>query len=72
MDGRPVLNDSLFNLPNWLVLKLRIEGEDVIRLDNVEVLYYRHTHDIRRAVVQRDLRFRDRAGARRPCAAGGS
>ena len=72
MDGRLVLNDSLFNLPDLLVLKLRIEGEDAIRLDNVEVLDYRQTHDIRRAVVQRELRFRDRAGARRPCAAGGS
>jgi hypothetical protein len=28
MDGRLVLNDNLFNLPDWLVLKLRIEGED--------------------------------------------
>ena len=27
MRGRPVLNEDLVNLPNWLVLKLRIEGE---------------------------------------------
>ena len=27
MGGRPVLNEDLVNLPNWLVLKLRIEGE---------------------------------------------
>ena len=25
-------NEDLANLPNWLVLKLRIEGEDAIRL----------------------------------------
>ncbi len=60
--GRPVGNEDLVNLPNWLVLKLRIEGEDAIRLDNVEVLDYRHTYDIRSALVQRELRFRDRAG----------
>src|SRR5436305_878558 len=60
--GRPVRNEDLVNLPNWLVLKLRIEGEDTIRFDNVEVLDYRHTYDIRSALVQRELRFRDRAG----------
>ena len=26
LGGRPVLNEDLVNLPNWLVLKLRIEG----------------------------------------------
>ncbi|MET8245057.1 glycosyl hydrolase family 65 protein [Streptomyces sp. NPDC005202] len=61
-DGRPVLNEDLVNLPNWLVLKLRIEGEAAVRFGNVEVLDYRHTYDVRSAVVQRDLRFRDRAG----------
>ena len=27
LGGVPVLNEDLVNLPNWLVLKLRIEGE---------------------------------------------
>jgi trehalose/maltose hydrolase-like predicted phosphorylase len=62
MGGRPVLNEDLVNLPNWLVLKLRIEGEDALRLDNVELLGYRHTYDIRTALVEREMRFRDRAG----------
>ena len=60
--GRPVLNEDLVNLPNWLVLKLRIEGDEAIGLDNVELLSYRHDYDIRLAMVQRELRFRDRAG----------
>jgi hypothetical protein len=38
MGGRPVLNEDLVNLPNWLVLKLRIEGDDAITLGNVELL----------------------------------
>jgi trehalose/maltose hydrolase-like predicted phosphorylase len=38
MGGRPVLNEDLVNLPNWLVLKLRIEGEEAIGFDNVELL----------------------------------
>jgi trehalose/maltose hydrolase-like predicted phosphorylase len=62
LGGRPVLNEDLVNLPNWLVLKLRIEGEDAIRLDNVELLRYRHELDIRNATVIREMRFRDRAG----------
>ena len=62
MGGRPVPNEDLVNLPNWLVLKLRIEGEEAIRLDNVELLSYRHDYDIRNALVIRELRFRDRAG----------
>ena len=49
MGGRPVLNEDLVNLPNWLVLKLRIEGEEAIGLDNIELLTYRHELDIRNA-----------------------
>ncbi|MEJ7797844.1 MAG: glycosyl hydrolase family 65 protein [Solirubrobacteraceae bacterium] len=62
MGGRPVLNEDLVNLPNWLVLMLKIEDEDAIRLGNVELLDYRHVYDIAAAMVIRELRFRDRAG----------
>ena len=62
LGGRPVLNEDLVNLPNWLVLKLRVEGEDAIRVGNVELLKYRHEYDIGRAMVIRELRFRDRGG----------
>jgi trehalose/maltose hydrolase-like predicted phosphorylase len=62
MGGRPVLNEDLVNLPNWLVLKLRIEGEEPIGLAGVELLSYRHELDIQSATVVRTLRFRDRAG----------
>jgi trehalose/maltose hydrolase-like predicted phosphorylase len=60
LGGRPVLNEDLVNLPNWLLLKLRIEGEEAVRLDNVELLSYRHSYDIRNAVVEREIQFRDR------------
>jgi trehalose/maltose hydrolase-like predicted phosphorylase len=62
LGGVPVLNEDLVNLTNWLVLKLRIEGEDPIRLADVELLGYRHELDIRTATVIRELRFRDPAG----------
>jgi trehalose/maltose hydrolase-like predicted phosphorylase len=61
LGGLPVLNEDLVNMPNWLVLELRIEGE-AIRLADVVLLDYRHELDIRYATVVRRLRFRDRGG----------
>src|SRR5450755_2920689 len=60
LGGRAVLNEDLVNLPNWLVLKLRIEDDEPVRLDSVEVLYYSHEYGIRTATVSRTLRWRDR------------
>ncbi len=60
--GRPVPNEDLVNLPRGLALKLCIKDEDPIRLSNVELLSYRHTYDVRYALVTRELCFRDRAG----------
>ncbi|MCG8350704.1 MAG: hypothetical protein MI924_23285, partial [Chloroflexales bacterium] len=62
MAGRPVLNEDLVNLPNWLILKLRIGDDEPCTLDNVEILSYQHELDIRTATLKRSLRFRDRAG----------
>jgi trehalose/maltose hydrolase-like predicted phosphorylase len=61
MAGRPVLNEDLVNLPNWLVLRLQI-GDELINLTEVELLSYRHELDVRNATVVRAMRFRDRAG----------
>jgi trehalose/maltose hydrolase-like predicted phosphorylase len=58
----PVLNEDLVNMPNWLVLQLRIEGGEAIRLADVDLLDYRHELDIRYATVVRHLRFRDLSG----------
>ena len=63
LGGLPVLNEDLVNLPNWLVLQLRIEDEDVIRLaDVVDLVSYHHELDIRNVTLVRQLRFRDGAG----------
>ena len=62
LGGQPVLNEDLVNLPNWLVLMLRIEGEDAIRLADVALLSYRHELDIRNVTLVRQLRFRDGGG----------
>ncbi len=62
MAGVPVLNEDLVNLPNWLLFEMRIEGEEAVGDDNVELLSYRHELDVRNAVLERTLRIRDRAG----------
>src|SRR5215203_730690 len=62
MAGVPVLNEDLVNLPNCLLLALRIEGEEAVGMENVEVLSYRHRLDIKRGLLERSLAFRDRAG----------
>jgi trehalose/maltose hydrolase-like predicted phosphorylase len=62
MAGMPVLNEDLVNLPNWLLLELRIEGEEALGRENIELLSYRHEYDVRNAELKRSLRIRDRAG----------
>jgi trehalose/maltose hydrolase-like predicted phosphorylase len=62
MGGQPVLNEDLVNLPNWLVLKLQIEGGEPVSLRKLDVRSYRHEVDVRNAVLTRTMRFRDAAG----------
>ncbi len=62
MNGVPVLNEDLVNLPNWLSLELRIEGEEAVGMGNVDLLSYRHEYDVRNATTVRIIRIRDRAG----------
>ncbi|MDS1113586.1 trehalose-phosphatase [Gordonia westfalica] len=57
-----VENESLVNLPNWLPLTFRIDDGDWFDIDAVEVLGFRQTLDLRRAVLIRDVRFRDPQG----------
>jgi trehalose/maltose hydrolase-like predicted phosphorylase/beta-phosphoglucomutase-like phosphatase (HAD superfamily) len=62
MGGQPIPNEDLVNLPRCWSLKLGLGGEEPIRLANVELLSYRHSYDVRYAMLTRELRFRDRAG----------
>lgn len=60
--GHQMGHESLVNLPNWLSLTFRIDGEDWFDVDAVTLLSYRQTFDLRAAVLTRELRFRDAAG----------
>jgi alpha,alpha-trehalase len=60
--GRVVENEDLVNLPNWLPLSFRPEGGDWLNLLRAEVLHYRQELDLRRGVLERHARIRDRQG----------
>lgn len=60
--GVPVVNEDLVNLPDWLPMSLRIDGGEVLRLAEVELLDYQHELDLRDALLTRRIRFRDPRG----------
>lgn len=60
--GRPVENEDIVNIPNWLPLTFRIDGGDWFDLDAVEILDYRQALSLRDGVLERTIRFRDRGG----------
>ena len=60
--GRKVENEDLVNMPNWLPLTFRINDGAWFRIDDVDVLSFRQVLDLRRGVLNRDIRFRDKAG----------
>ena len=62
IEGREIENEDLVNLPNWLPLVIRIEGDDWIRPDNIDYLDYRQELDLKSGVLSRVLRFRDAQG----------
>jgi alpha,alpha-trehalase len=62
IDGGNVELESMVNLPNWLALTLRAEDGNWLGTDPVQVLDNRHTLDLRRGIVIRELRMRDGEG----------
>ncbi len=60
--GRKVDNEDLVNLPNWLALKFRIDGEDWFDLDEVDIESYEQRLDIKHGLLHRTVQFRDRLG----------
>lgn len=60
--GRTVENEDLVNWPNWLPLTFRCEGDEWFRLERCDVLDFEVRLDLRRGLLDRRVRFRDRAG----------
>lgn len=62
LSGRPVLNEDMVNLPNWLTMKLSIDGGEPFRISKVEILDYTHRMELAANVLVREIRFADREG----------
>lgn len=62
--GEKEENESLVRLPNWLPLTFRIENGPWFQLDNVELVDYRHTLDLRAGTTQREFTFTDNSDRR--------
>ncbi len=59
MAGRKIENEDLVNLPNWLLLRFRMAGENWFDLGSAEILSYRQKLDIQKGVLYREYTFRD-------------
>ncbi|MEU7815222.1 glycosyl hydrolase family 65 protein [Pseudonocardia sp. NPDC049154] len=62
--GSVVETESVVNLPNWLVVRMAVDGLWVDPLDPAHLLEHRVTLDMRRGLLSRVLRFADAAGRR--------
>ena len=60
--GRVVESEDLVNLPNWLPLRFTFDDGSRFSVDDVEILSYRQSLDMRRGLLEREVRFRDARG----------
>jgi trehalose/maltose hydrolase-like predicted phosphorylase len=59
IEGEADPSDTLVNLPDWLPLDLRTGAGDWFRLDQADLLDYRHALDLRTGTAVRAFTFRD-------------
>jgi trehalose/maltose hydrolase-like predicted phosphorylase len=52
ISGRIIENEDLVNLPNWLPLNFRLDGDDWFNLLAVEILDYRQELDVIKDLVR--------------------
>jgi beta-phosphoglucomutase family hydrolase len=60
--GHTADTETMVNAPNWLPLWFRVAGGDWFTPSHATLLSYRQDLDLRRALLTRDLRFRDGEG----------
>jgi trehalose/maltose hydrolase-like predicted phosphorylase len=59
-----VENEDLVNLPNWLSLQLRVNGQEWFDERRVRILSLRQALDLQQGVLERTISFEDRRGRR--------
>ncbi|HKK54671.1 glycoside hydrolase family 65 protein [Marinobacter sp.] len=62
IEGREIENEDLVNIPNWLVLMIRVDNGPWLNPARMAFLDYRQVLDLRRGVLTRIRRFRDDQG----------
>jgi alpha,alpha-trehalase len=60
--GKTIVNEDLVNFPNWLPLTFRPARGDWLDLGQVDILDYRQELNLRRGLLTRHMRVRDRSG----------
>ena len=60
--GREVKNEDLVNLPDWLVLRFRIDGGEWCSIDRADILFFRQELDIKEGVLHRLIHLCDAKG----------
>lgn len=65
VNGERIVHDGIVNLPNWLPLLFRAQGEAAwVSIATAGILHYRHALDTRRGLVLREALLRDGRGRR--------
>ncbi len=62
LHGRTIYNSDFVNIPNWLLIELKIGDGGYCRILSCTVEEYVHSLDMRNAVMSRSMRIRDRRG----------
>lgn len=57
--GQIIENEDLVNWPNWLVLKMKIEDDDWIQIDSVDILDYEEVLNLKKGILERKIKWRD-------------
>lgn len=61
-DDIPIAKEELANVPDWLPIKLFVNGER-FRLDQGHILHYERTLDLQRGIITRTVRWQSPSGA---------
>jgi len=62
IQGKTIENEDLVNWPNWLYLTFRIEDENWLDWDAMEIISYETHLHLKEAILERNLTFRDQKG----------
>ncbi|MCY2686712.1 glycoside hydrolase family 65 protein [Salinimicrobium sp. TH3] len=58
--GRVIENEDLVNWPDWTLLRFRLENGDWFNIDAVEILEFEQSLNLREAILERRMKFRDK------------